>query len=139
MTISNIGTAASEPAWADLYINPSVPPTGPGIPWNTICGLQPCFGLVWVVPALDPQQSITLTSAAGSYAPSYSIWPGWFARGTTNVYLYVDSWNPGVPAGAINESNESNNRAEQHGLEVQGANPAWEHRRAADRPARRLP
>jgi hypothetical protein len=80
VTISNIGNAASEPAWADLYIDPAVPLAGPGMPWNTTCGLQPCFGLVWIVPALDAGQSITLTSAAGSYASSYSIWPGWFAR-----------------------------------------------------------
>jgi hypothetical protein len=139
VTISNIGNAASEPAWVDLYINPSASPAGPGVPWNTICGLQPCFGLAWIVPALDAGQSITLTSAACSYAPAYSICPRWLARGTTDQYLYVDSWNPGVPAGAIRESDESNNRAEQHGFELQGPNPAWESGRITDLPRHRLP
>ena len=35
--------------------------------------------------------------------------------------LYVDSWNPGSPAGAVFELNEANNRAERHGLLVPGA------------------
>jgi hypothetical protein len=42
VTITNIGNAAS------------APPTAPGTPWNTVCSLEPYFGYVWVVPALDP-------------------------------------------------------------------------------------
>jgi hypothetical protein len=124
VTITNIGDAPSEPAWVDLYINPSVPPATSGTPWNAVCGLAPCFGLVWVVPALAPGQQITLSSAAGSYAQPYTRWPGWFAQGTTDLYLYVDSWNPGAPDGAVVESSEANNQAELHGLTVAGANPS---------------
>jgi len=40
-----------------------------------------------------------------------------------DLYLYVDSWNPGVAGGAVAESNEANNRAELHGLVVSGPNP----------------
>jgi hypothetical protein len=139
VTITNIGAAPSTPAWADVYISPSTPPSAPGTPWNTVCGLQPCFGLVWVVPALDPGQSVTLRSTVGSYAQPYSIWPGWFAGGTSALYLYVDSWNPGVFAGAVVESDESNNRAERHGLQVSGTNPTLAHPPAADLPARGRP
>jgi hypothetical protein len=138
-SIANIGDAVSGSAWVDLYINPSRPPTVAGATWNSVCGLQPCFGLAWVVPPLGPGQSITLTSAIGSYAASYSIWPGWFARGTTDLYLYVDSWNAGAPGGVIAESDESNNRAEQHGIEVAGPSPASAHGSISDIPARRLP
>ncbi len=139
VTITNNGAARSTPAWVDLYINPSAPPDAPGTPWHLACGLQPCFGLVWIVPALEPGQSVMLTSAAGSYAQPYSIWPGWFARGTTDLYLYVDSWNPGAAAGAVAESDETNNRAELHGLQVTGDNPPGTSRLLEDLPARPLP
>jgi hypothetical protein len=138
VTITNIGNAPSTPAWVDLYINPSATPA-PSTPWNAVCGLQPCFGLVWIVPALAPGQRVTLSSSAGSYAQRYSIWPGWFASGTTDLYLYVDSWNPGVSDGAIFESDESNNQAELPGLLVSGPNPTVAHRLATTLPARRLP
>jgi len=123
VTITNIGDGPSVPAWADLYINPSTPPTAPNVTWNMVCGLNPCFGLTWVVPALAPGASVTLTSAPGSYAPAYSLWPGWFAAGTTDLYFYVDNWNPGVATGAVAESNETNNRAELHNFTVTGTNP----------------
>jgi hypothetical protein len=124
VTITNIGNAPSEPAWADLYINPSVPPATSGTPWNAVCGLTPCFGLVWVVPALAPGQQIALSSAAESYAQPYTLWPGWFVQGTADLYLYVDSWNPGAPNGAVVESSEANNLSELHGLTVAGTNPS---------------
>ena len=54
-------------------------------PWHTRCGLQPCYGLVWSVPALAPGASVTLTSAPGNFATDYSAWPGSFAAGTTDV------------------------------------------------------
>jgi hypothetical protein len=124
VTVTNSGSAPSESTWADLYINPSTPPTGPNMVWNSLCQLKPCFGLAWIVPTLNPGQSVTLSSASGSYAGPYSVWPGWFAKGTSDLYFYVDSYNRGVPTGAVVESNESNNRAELHGLSVTGSNPA---------------
>ena len=139
VTITNIGDAPSTPAWADFFINPSTPPTTANVTWNLMCKLQPCFDLTWQVPALNPGQSVTLTSTSGSYAAAYSIWPRWFAAGTSDLYLYVDSWNPGVTAGAVAEGNESNNRAELHGLIVGGANPALSSQRAIDLSSRSLP
>jgi hypothetical protein len=92
-------------------------------PFDTACGLTPCFGMAWeVVSALAPGQSITLSS--NSLPPGYSIWPSWFAAGTSDLYAYADSFNPGVVAGAVAESDEANNRAELHGLTVTGPNPA---------------
>ncbi|RME71631.1 MAG: hypothetical protein D6784_14880, partial [Chloroflexi bacterium] len=54
-----------------------------------------------------PGQSITLNS--NQFASAYSRWPGYFARGTSSLYLLVDSWNPGVSSGGVDELNEGNN------------------------------
>jgi hypothetical protein len=123
VTITNRGTAPSQAAWADLYINPARIPVAPNTPWNNVCSLRPCFGLAWRVPALEPGASVILTSAKGSYAVGYTNWQGWFANGTTDLYVYVDSWNSLSPTGAVAESDETNNRAELRGLRVVGRNP----------------
>lgn len=120
--ITNQGLTAAGGFWVDFYLNPSPAPAGPNLPWNDACGLQPCYGLTWAVPAgLQPGQSIVLTSLPGSFDVQRSLWTGYFAPGTTDLYLYVDSWNPGSPAGAVLELSETNNRAERHGLLVPGA------------------
>jgi hypothetical protein len=123
VTVTNQGSAATGSFWLDLYINPSSPPTAANQIWNTRCGLTPCFGMAWeVTSGLAPGQSITLSSL--SLPPGYSVWPGYFAAGTSDLYAYVDSYNPGIVDGAVAESNEANNRAELHGLRVTGPNPA---------------
>jgi hypothetical protein len=95
--------------------------------------MAPCLGITWAVRGgLGPGESITLSSAPGQFEAPYSSWPGYFARGTADLYLYVDSWNPGVASGAVAESNESNNRAELHGLVVTGPNPRLLSTRSAD-------
>jgi hypothetical protein len=132
VTITNSGSARAAPFWVDLYINPSKPPTAANSTWNMVCGMTPCFGIAWSVPAgLEPNASITLSSAAGQFAAPYSSWPGYFARGTADLYVYVDSWNPGVASGAVPEANEGNNRAELHGLVVTGPNPRLPSLRSA--------
>jgi hypothetical protein len=124
ITVTNQGTARANPFWIDFYINPEVAPTVANTLWNHVCALDPCYGIAWgVVDGLDPGESITLTSSAEDYSAGHTIWPGHFASGTTDLYLYVDSWNPGVATGASGESDETNNRAELHGLQVTGANP----------------
>jgi subtilase family serine protease len=122
VAVTNQGTARSDAFWVDVYINPSAPPNQPNQPWNTRCQLQPCFGMAWRVAGLEPGQTITLSSAA--LQPGYANWPGWFAAGTSDLYAYADSWNPGQSFGHIAESNEQNNRAELHGLVVSGPNPS---------------
>lgn len=123
VTIANIGVGSSPPVWADLYINPNPVPSEPNRPWYETCSLTPCFGLVWAVPALLPGESITLSSTPESLSTEYSVWPGWFAAGTSDLYLYIDSWKPGSAVGATSERNERNNRAQLRGLRVTGTNP----------------
>ncbi|MFQ3684491.1 SdrD B-like domain-containing protein, partial [Roseiflexus sp.] len=107
--------------WVDLYINPSTPPSAPNTRWNDVCGISPCYGIAWYVnQSLAPGQSITLTSAPGQFAGPQSVWPGHFASGANSLYVYVDSFNPPVPTGAIAESNEANNRAQITGFIVTG-------------------
>ena len=78
--------------------------------------------MAWeVASGLAPGESVTLSSL--SLPAGYSVWPGYFAAGTSDVYAYVDSHNPGVSAGAVAESNETNNRAELHGLTRDRAEP----------------
>jgi hypothetical protein len=101
--------------------------------------MQPCFGIAWYVQdGLAGGQSITLTSTPASYYGLNTRWEGFFARGTTDMYVYVDSWNGSVANGAVNERNESNNRAELHGLSVTGTPPALSSV-AAPLPPRPLP
>jgi len=123
VTITNNGSVRAAPFWVDLYINPSSPPTAANQIWSTRCALTPCFGMAWeVVSGLAPGQSITLSSL--SLPAGYSIWPGYFAAGSSDLYAYADSYKPGVASGAVAESDETNNRAELHGLRVTGPNPA---------------
>ncbi len=118
--VTNVGTAAADAFWVDFYINPSAVPVV-NVRWNDVCGTSPCYGLAWYVSGgLAPGQSVTLTSTPDSYAAAYSIWPGYFASGTSDLYLYVDVWNPPVPTGGVAESDETNNLAERHGLSVTG-------------------
>ena len=71
---------------------------------------------------LAPGARVTLT--ATQRAASYSIWPGWFAAGTTDLYAYADTYNPGMLAGAVAERDETNNQFHLGGLTVTGKNPA---------------
>ncbi len=109
VVISNQGSAAADAFWVDLYINPAGTPTV-NQRWNDLCSLSPCYGLAWYVSSgLGAGQSVTLTSDSGSYAADFTLWPGYFTSGTTDLSLYVDSWNPGVSSGGILEIDESNN------------------------------
>jgi uncharacterized repeat protein (TIGR01451 family) len=126
VTITNQGSEPASGFWVDLYINPSQPPDGPNHPWDETCGFNPCYGMAWFVDqSLAPEEAIQLTSTPASFLKDYSIWPGSFPAGVTDLYVYADSWDPGVNSGAVIESDESNNRAELHGLQVlAGTNPS---------------
>ncbi len=129
--VTNVGTAGADPFWVDFYINPSRTPTV-NDPWNNVCGLSPCYGIAWYVSGgLGPGASITLRSDCADparyprepcYGSQYSIWPGHFASGSRDLYLYVDSWNRTVPSGGVLESDETNNLSERLGLVVTGLN-----------------
>jgi hypothetical protein len=130
VVITNVGQASTRHGfWVDLYINPTTEPAVNQF-WYELCGLNPCTGITWGVDqVLKPGDSITLRSTADSYAVDYTRWPGWFAAGTSDLYLLVDSWDcsagPGkcVAEGAQREQNEENNRFHLGGLQVTGANP----------------
>jgi len=127
IVVKNQGNSQTGAFWVDFYINPARPPTGPNDPWNATgnCTLKPCYGIVWFVAGgLGPGQSATLTSDPGSYDSQRTVWPGYFVSGSSDLYVFVDSWNPPVVSGAVLESDETNNRAEIHNLGVLGPNPA---------------
>lgn len=132
--VMNQGTQAANPFWVDLFINPDPPPDASGILWNETCSLAPCFGIVWQVETLQPGDTATLSntttlrSTPASYYTPYTRWPGWFASGTTDIYVYADSWDgTGDATGGVTELNEENNRGELHGLQVSGQNPEMPH------------
>jgi PKD repeat protein len=111
--VTNQGSQATGPFWVDLYINPNRAPTAAGRPWELTCTLNPCYGVAWLVQGgLQPGESKVLTSTPDSYFADNTIWPGSFIAGTSKLYAYVDSWNIDNPIGAVEESNETNNRAE---------------------------
>jgi hypothetical protein len=116
--VTNQGDAWSDTFWVDLFINPTQALTV-NTRWNDACTLSPCYGIAWFVSGgLDPGQSVTLTSNAGSYQVAYSRWPGYFAAGTTSLTLYADVWNPGVVTGGVTESDEGNNTVSLNDLTV---------------------
>jgi hypothetical protein len=122
VVVENRGSAAAADFWVDLSINPDQPPSAANQPWNLHCALTPCYGLAWYVQELAPGKRVTLSSK--SLPTGYSIWPGFFAAGSTDLYAYADTYNPGVPGGAVAESDEANNQIRLGGLTVTGTNPA---------------
>jgi Calx-beta domain/CARDB len=118
--LKNVGNASTGPFWVDFYINPSVAPTSSNIPWSTVCGMNPCYGIAWEVKnGVKSGETITLTSTSDSYSPNYTIWYGSLPYGTHDLYVYLDSWGGASnPNGAITEVNEGNNRGEIHGLQI---------------------
>lgn len=130
VTVTNAGNAPTEPFWIDMFINPSQQPTV-NTSWFDVCSLDPCFGLAWgLEQPLAIGQSIVFTSAyTGSetqpagYREDFSNWEGWFANGTTDLYVLVDSWNEeDGQEGGIPELDEGNNLG-YLAVTVTGTNP----------------
>ncbi|MGC8800360.1 MAG: SdrD B-like domain-containing protein [Chloroflexus sp.] len=122
VTVTNIGREPASNFWVDLYVNPSRPPNV-NERWNDLSRQ----GLAWFFDGtLQPGESVTLISLPRSttnplgYDPatSSSTWNGRLPPGRNTIYVYVDSWNRSItgdvvsPFGAIEEVNETNNRAE---------------------------
>jgi hypothetical protein len=126
--ITNQGFQQANPFWVDLYINPLSVPNTSGVLWHTTCSIDPCFGIAWKVETLEPGNTVTVTntitlqSTVDSYSAEYTKWPGWFANGTTDLYVYVDSWGRNGDGNVV-ELNEQNNLGELRGLQVTGTNP----------------
>lgn len=129
VVVQNQGKSASAPFWVDLYIDPTNPPTpGANTPWDRVSK----YGITWGVETkigstgLGAGESVTLSTNPANYDSRFTIWPGYFRSGTTNLYVYADSWTPTVPegqVGAIKESDETNNIKSILGLQVTGTNP----------------
>ncbi|NTV61943.1 MAG: tandem-95 repeat protein [Oscillochloris sp.] len=126
VTVTNQGNGSATNFWVDFYINPNQVPEV-NVPWNEICGMNPCYGLAWYYTGvIQPGQSIVLNSSPQSvdnpngYRTDASIWPGYFANGSSKLYAIVDSWNRDSsgsvrdPNGAVEERDETNNRAERN-------------------------
>lgn len=122
VTVTNVGREPASNFWVDLYVNPSRPPNV-NEPWNELARQ----GLAWFFDGtLQPGESVTLISFPRSttnpfgYDPAASspTWNGRLPPGRNTIYVYVDSWNRNVsgdirsPFGAIEEGNETNNRAD---------------------------
>ncbi len=113
VTITNQGSANAGPFWVDFYVNPSRVPHA-NDPWYSLSS----HGIAWLVMGLAEGEAITLQSTPSSYAQEYTIWDGRLPAGTTDLYLYVDSYDPLSGDGAVLELNESNNLSVIHGLQV---------------------
>ncbi len=122
VTVTNVGREPASNFWVDLFVNPSRPPNV-NEPWNELARQ----GLAWFFDGtLQPGESVTLISFPRSttnpfgYDPAASspTWNGRLPPGRNTIYVYVDSWNRNVsgdirsPFGAIEEGNETNNRAD---------------------------
>ncbi|GIV89344.1 MAG: collagen-binding protein [Chloroflexus sp.] len=122
VTVTNVGREPAGNFWVDLYVNPSRPPNV-NERWNDLSRQ----GLAWFFDGtLQPGESVTLISLPRSttnplgYDPGTSspTWNGRLPPGRNTIYVYVDSWNRSItgdvvsPFGAVEEVNETNNRAE---------------------------
>jgi hypothetical protein len=131
VTITNQGEKPTSLFWVDLYINPAAPPRVNQV-WDQNCGLFPCQGLTWrIEEPIEPGESLNLSSNTTDplIDTNASIWYGFFFNGTTELAVFADSWNPGVPTGALTEGadssapGEQNNTTRLSGLTVTGDNP----------------
>jgi hypothetical protein len=122
ITVTNVGREPASKFWVDLYVNPRRPPEV-NERWNDLSRQ----GLAWFFDGtLQPGESVTLNSRPRSstnpfgYDPATSspTWNGRLPPGRNTIYVYVDSWNRDEsgnvrsPFGAVEEVNETNNRAE---------------------------
>jgi len=133
VTVTNQGNKATDGGfWVDFFFNPQQPPTQANVRWDQEGVYTEGFwyGLVWqVTDVLGPGESVTLVSeasGAGSYDQEYSRnWNGHFLSGTTDLYVFADSWNDeeDVASGAIVEDNETNNVFHRE-ITVTGSAPA---------------
>lgn len=110
VTIRNVGNAPVVDAfWVDLYIDPNKEPAV-NEPWNVIAPQ----GVVWGVDGADlpinPGESRVLTLSNAESGVTLTSPPPYPAGAA--VYVLVDSIDTSTPFGAIQETNEDNNLAE---------------------------
>jgi uncharacterized repeat protein (TIGR01451 family) len=127
--VKNQGTVASgsgpgDGFWTDFYVNPSNLPNDPALGadrrWK-IPAVNAIKGIGWAVPALGPNEEVTLTSDGSvGIGPTFdppandiTDWSGTLPNGTYTFYAFVDSFDGNDPTGPTNvevvETNENNN------------------------------
>ncbi|NJK82232.1 MAG: hypothetical protein HC914_21210, partial [Chloroflexaceae bacterium] len=124
--ITNQGELPSRAAfWVDLSINPAETPRQ-NLRWEENCGTTACQGIAWgITGTLEVSETLVLRSDSDSSGTSNGIeratnWNGQFAAGTTDLYVFVDAWNPEDDNGTIEEgpAGEQNNLLQLSGLTV---------------------
>lgn len=102
--IKNIGEAASQLAfWVDVYVNPRQAPENNTM-WKDIAP----YGVVWAITqSLAPGESMVLTLDNPKFAPEHSFVQ---YQAGDQLYAIVDSYNGSTNYGAVNETNEHDNR-----------------------------
>jgi uncharacterized repeat protein (TIGR01451 family)/fimbrial isopeptide formation D2 family protein len=109
VTLHNAGTGAiSDDFWVDLYVDPTAVPTV-DVLWNDIAP----FGKAWFIhqDIAGGEDLIIHTDQPDDPADPdsvYSNWPGWFVSPGDHI-LYVQADAFGLPAGAIAETDETDN------------------------------
>ena len=126
LTVTNSGQAATNASfWVDLHINPARIPEQ-NLLWQDNCGLFPCHGITWgVTQTLQPGESVVLRSSLDSYITKHTRWQGSLLAGTTDLYAFLDVWDPDTDFGTVNEGEqgEANNIVRLSGLTVTGSQP----------------
>lgn len=101
VTVRNVGSAAADGFWMQLYLDPVAEPYV-----NSISS-QLGTGVFWYVESLAPGAEIALSSSE-SYPP-YSNYQGHLASGLHKVYVLADAYHTEGTTGLAQESDESNN------------------------------
>jgi hypothetical protein len=103
--VSNAGDGDAADFWVDLYLDPDAVPEG-NRAWPDLSR----YGAAWFVDDLGSGERLTLTIDGAFYEATYSRWPDAYAAGEHTIWAYVDSWGHPQPHGAVDESDEANNR-----------------------------
>ena len=125
VVVQNQGTQPTgEGFWTDFYVNPNTLPNDSSLGrdrrWK-IPAINAVKGIGWQVPALNPGQSVTLTSDGSvGIGPTFdppandiTRWDGKLDAGNTTLYAFVDSFDANDATGPTNvevvETDETNN------------------------------
>ena len=109
VTIRNAGTTdITAPFWIDLYIDPRATPQV-NQTWPQLAD----YGISWRVYGLKAGETLTLISRTANDplnpSKNYSNFTTFVQGGAHQLYVLVDSYAPGQPTGAVDESDERDN------------------------------
>ncbi len=108
VVIQNVGNGpVTEEFWVDLYLNPHTVPTAVNQTWEMVGTQGAAWGILADALPLNPGESLTLT-VTSPYFVSSSSQISWPLAATAQIYVQVDSNNPGSAYGAVREYHEIN-------------------------------